>query len=222
MAQTRSVGSTDAPVSSRSGKPSTNRGGKSTAAGRGAKPSSGNKGGNPAVSVPQISQAALATYKHVQQQLEAQKKAAKEAEDAGEYFSYYSCLSFFITVLSVIRARNKELMDAEGNQSGEEDNAPTQKRKKTSVSAIIALSDDEEELASAIGSIRAAALGTRAEDDDLIEDDDTAPRNAGEDEDLHAELNGVDVDEIDVEMDFGSGDGDLSNEVCFNIFHSLC
>ena len=48
---------------------------------------SGNAGASAPRSAVYISEAAMATYKLVQAQLEAKKKASQEADDAGTYFS---------------------------------------------------------------------------------------------------------------------------------------
>lgn len=120
-----------------------------------------------------------------------------------------------------IRARNQELLEADGAGSEEEDAAPARKKKKTS--EMRDLSDDEEEMAANLKSIRGVASGSRRQEqnqedeqeEDQNDDEDAAQPIRGEaDENLHAELGDIDVDEVDVDMDMASRDGDLSNEVC--------
>lgn len=122
------------------------------------------------------------------------------------------CLPYLIPTLSAIRSRNRALLEAEGNDSEEDNRAPAPKRQRTGRN--ISLSDDEEEMAAGLESVRAAAQGHQGEEEVEPEEEDRAPHRAGEDEDLHADLDGIDVDDVDIEMDLGSGEGDLSNEVC--------
>ncbi|PPQ97260.1 hypothetical protein CVT26_000652 [Gymnopilus dilepis] len=157
-------------------------------------------------SLPGISAAAMSVYRMIHAQLEAQKKAAKEAEDM------------------MIRTRNRELLEADDGSGEEEaDDAGTSSRKRKKTTApVVALSDDEEELAAGLQSVRAAALGQNQDrevereelQNELGSDEELAVRSRGEDDDdLPAELEGVDVDDIDIDMDLGSRDGELSNEI---------
>ncbi|KAF8894374.1 hypothetical protein CPB84DRAFT_1848505 [Gymnopilus junonius] len=102
----------------------------------------------------------MATYKMVQEKLEAQKKIAKEAQDAA------------------ICTQNRELLEAEG--FSDEDNAPHCKKKKMMVA--VEFSEDEDDIANGLQSIRAAALGQKEqevdEEDQNIEGEDRAHRSA--------------------------------------------
>ena len=124
----------------------------------------------------------------------------------------------------MIRTRNRELLEADDGSGEEEaDDAGTSSRKRKKTTApVVALSDDEEELAAGLQSVRAAALGQNQDrevereelQNELGSDEELAVRSRGEDDDdLPAELEGVNVDDIDVDMDLGSRDGELSNEV---------
>ena len=131
---------------------------------------------------------------------------------------YFTQIYSSIPSALAIRARNSRLLDDEDGTSAGRDSRPT-KRKKTTTTP--ALSDDEEAMASTLQSIQATAALARLSGDEMSEEEN-GPRNAGDDEDLNVELDGVDIDDVDVEMDPGSTDGDLSNEVCEGLFYCFC
>ncbi|PPR06462.1 hypothetical protein CVT26_006458 [Gymnopilus dilepis] len=154
-----------------------------------------------------ISAVAMETYRQVLAKIEAKKRAAKAAEDAA------------------IRERNRELLDADGQDSDTERANPPHKKKKTNAN-VLELSSDEEELASGLRSIQAQAApqaGQRSqeEEEDTIEDrgsdddgQEALQHESDIEEGLQAELQDVDVDDVDVNMDSPvSGDGELSNEI---------
>ena len=146
---------------------------------------------------------------------------------------------YHISQLSIaIRAKNRELLDNEDGDSDAEIEmlGPARKRNKTSDRRV--LSDDEEEMAAGLSSIRAMASagarqvpkqGEQEEEEREVEqtsdqdDDGQAGASRGEDEEdpeLLEDLEGIDVDEADVDMDLGSGGGNLSNEVSYHYFFS--
>ena len=110
-------------------------------------------------------------------------------------------------LFAAVRTRNRELLEAEAG--GPTEDLRTANRRKTTASAI-ELSDDEGAIAASLPPVRSTALL-----DDTDNEDGGTPRNAGEDEDLHAELGDIDMDDVDIEMDMSTGEGDLSNQVSY-------
>ena len=127
-----------------------------------------------------------------------------------------------------IRSKNQELLDAESGSEGEmEKTAPARKKARTSERLI--LSDDEAEMAAGLASIQAVASTRGRQVSDLeAEQEEGAEQNSDQDEanqraasrgedeedpELLDDLEGIDVNEADVDMDLGSGGADLSNEV---------
>ncbi|PPQ86381.1 hypothetical protein CVT26_006286, partial [Gymnopilus dilepis] len=134
-----------------------------------------------------ISAADLATYKQVQAHLEAQKRAIQEAEDAGKYYLLPIVLPLTTFAQQYVLAT----------------------KRKTTTRAL--LSDDEQAMAGELPSIRPLANGSNEED--LASDEERGSCHSGEDEDLQVELDGVDIDDVDMEPDLGSPDTDSNNEI---------
>ncbi|PPQ83758.1 hypothetical protein CVT26_005421 [Gymnopilus dilepis] len=136
-----------------------------------------------------ISEADLATYRLVQAQFDAQKKAAKEAEDAG-----------------------KELLDAEDDPSTDQGGRPRKKRKSATQPVQPVLSEGEDEIASRLQPVNAI---DRTLDAEMSHEEDEEPPNAGDDEGLHMDLDGMDVDEVDIDTDSDVLEGNANNEISF-------
>ena len=106
-----------------------------------------------------------------------------------------------------IRNRNRELLEAEDDEPSEDLRAA--KRRKSAANAAD-LSDDELAMAATLTSVRALANET---DEFPPEEEEEIRQSLGEDEDLHAELDGVNMDDVDVDMDNRPDGEDLSNQV---------
>ena len=75
------------------------------------------------------------------------------------------------------------------------------------------MSDGEEEIAAALRPVRGVTSSRSLEEDPTPSEDEDAARNQIDDEDLHADLDGMDVDDLDVDMDLENGDGEPGNNV---------
>ena len=116
--------------------------------------------------------------------------------------AYSKMLILFLAV----RSRNRELLDAEGDGSTE-DSRPSKRRK--SAASAAELSEDEIAMAATLPSLNA-----REEEGFMSDGDNSRRQSRGEDEDLAPELEGVNVENVDVDMDNRPEEDDISNEVC--------
>ena len=115
-----------------------------------------------------------------------------------------------------VRDRNRELLDAEEGRSSEN---PRAAKRQKAVRNVLELSDDEAAIAAALPSVRASANEVQGELSS--KEGDEMGQRPEEDEDLHADLEGINVDDVDIEMESRPEEGELSNQV-FLIFLSPC